>query len=240
LDITDEIKASFKSLLEKQKVDLEFSYGHWAGLAQDVENFDLVLTAETIYAEESVDDLLSVLKASTRSEGGLVEKGMDKMSIQDKGNWTKDIRSETVILVAAKVSSPIRQSLTSGLVLWGRRRTISIPTSSRTEWRVVYDDQRVDTGSRKEGSTDRVRLREGMRQNVGGVEGGVESTMSLSFSPYQSINSLWLTRRDRSHLSSSSHLLYLSELGKNKRIDLSSESMLWYKLIIDGRTHRYL
>jgi len=44
---------------------------------------------------------------------------------------------------------------------------------------VVYDDQRVDTGSREEGSTDRFRLREGMRQNVGGVQsGGVESTMS--------------------------------------------------------------
>jgi hypothetical protein len=42
---------------------------------------------------------------------------------------------------------------------------------------VVYDDQRVDTRSGEEGSTDRVRLREGMRQNVGGVEGGVESTM---------------------------------------------------------------
>jgi protein-histidine N-methyltransferase len=107
LDITEEIKASFKLLLEKQGVELEFSYGHWAGLSKDLDRFDLVLTAETIYAEESVDDLLSVLTSSSRSEGGSVEKGMDKMSIQDKDNWTEDIRNETVILVAAKVSSSL-------------------------------------------------------------------------------------------------------------------------------------
>ena len=106
MDITDEIKASFKSLMEKQGVELEFSYGHWAGLAQDVGGFDLVLTAETIYAEESVDDLLSVLTSSSRSEGGSVGNGMDKMSMQDKDSWTEDIQNETVILVAAKVSSP--------------------------------------------------------------------------------------------------------------------------------------
>jgi len=106
LDITDELKESLKSLLEKQGVELEFSYGHWAGLSKDLAKFDLVLTAETIYAEESVEDLLSVLKsASTRSaEGGSVENGMDKMSMQDKVKWTEDIRHETVTLVAAKVS----------------------------------------------------------------------------------------------------------------------------------------
>jgi hypothetical protein len=177
LDITDEIKESFKSLLGKQGVELEFSYGHWAGLAPDVGGFDLVLTAETIYAEESVDDLLSVLKSASTRSAGSVENGMDKMSMQEKDKWTENIRNETVILVAAKVSPPFRSSLTSGIVLWGRRRIISIPTSSRTEWRMVYDDQRMDTGSGEEGSTDRIRLREGMRQNVGGVEGGVESTM---------------------------------------------------------------
>jgi hypothetical protein len=107
LDITDDIKESFKLLLEKQGVELKFSYGHWAGLAQNVGGYDLVLTAETIYAEESVDDLLSVLTSSSRSvQGGSVENGMDKMSMQDKDKWTKDIRNETVILVAAKVSLP--------------------------------------------------------------------------------------------------------------------------------------
>lgn len=106
MDITDEIKESFISLLEKQGIELEFGYGHWAGLSKDLGRFDLVLTAETIYAEESVEDLLSVLKsASTRSaEGGSVENGMDKTSMQDKDKWTEDIRNETVILVAAKVS----------------------------------------------------------------------------------------------------------------------------------------
>jgi len=102
LDITEEIKDSFKSLLGKQGIELEFSYGHWAGLSKELDRFDLVLTAETIYAEESVDDLLSVLKASTRSAGS-VDNGMDKMSMQDKDNWIEDIQNETVILVAAKV-----------------------------------------------------------------------------------------------------------------------------------------
>ena len=107
LDITEEIKESFKLLLEKQGVELEFSYGHWAGLAQDVGKFDLVLTAETIYAEESVDDLLSVLKSASTRSAGSVENGMDKMSMQDKDSWTEDIQNETVTLVAAKVSSPL-------------------------------------------------------------------------------------------------------------------------------------
>jgi len=107
LDITEEIKDSFKFLLQKQGIELEFSYGHWAGLSKDLDRFDLVLTAETIYAEESVDDLLSVLKSASTRSAGSVEIGMDKMSMQDKDNWTEDIQNETVILVAAKVSPPL-------------------------------------------------------------------------------------------------------------------------------------
>jgi hypothetical protein len=197
LDITDEIKESFKSLLEKQGVELEFSYGHWAGLSKELNRFDLVLTAETIYAEESVDDLLSVLKsASNRSVGvGSLENGMDKMPMQDKDNWTEDIRNETVILVAAKVSPPLIQSLTSGPIFRGGRRLISISTSSRTERRVVYDYKRVDAGSREEGSTD--RLREGLRAKCR-RSGGVESTMSPSFNPYPSIQPLIMAYASRS------------------------------------------
>lgn len=82
---------------------MEFSYGHWAGLSKDLAGYDLVLTAETIYAEESVDDLLSVLKTAYKSTRTRTESGMDNLSIKEI--WTKDIESETVILVAAKVSS---------------------------------------------------------------------------------------------------------------------------------------
>jgi hypothetical protein len=100
LDITEEIKHSFKSLLEKQGVELEFSYGHWAGMAKGLEGCDLVLTAETIYAEESVNDLLSVLKSASNPTS--LENGIDKMSINHK-NWTEE-SNVTVILVAAKAS----------------------------------------------------------------------------------------------------------------------------------------
>jgi hypothetical protein len=45
-----------------------------------------------------------------------------------------------------------------------------------------------------------------------GKEGGVESTMSLYFNFTRQFNSLWLTRRDRSHLSSSSHFTLLIKI----------------------------
>ena len=148
LDITDEIKESFKSLLQQQGIELEFSYGHWAGLSKEIEGFDLVLTAETIYAEESVNDLLSVLRAASKpTETPKLENGMDNMSIKDE--WTKDIEKETVVLIAAKVSTfPTDLSLISGIILWGRRRIICIPTPRTGERRLVYMYQRVDTGSR--------------------------------------------------------------------------------------------
>jgi hypothetical protein len=77
---------------------------------------------------------------------------------------------------------------------------------------VVYDDQRVDTGSGEEGSTDRVRLREGMRQNVGGVEGGVESTMSPNFNFTRQSTHYGLRVAIDPHLSSSSHFILLIKI----------------------------
>jgi protein-histidine N-methyltransferase len=68
LEITDDVKQSFKSLLAQKGIELEFSHGDWAGLSKSITTYDLVLTAETIYSEESVDDLISVLKAS----GGVI------------------------------------------------------------------------------------------------------------------------------------------------------------------------
>jgi hypothetical protein len=88
---------------------------------------------------------------------------------------------------------------------------------------VVYDDQRVDTGSREEGSTDRVRLREGMRQNVGGVEGGVDSTMSPNFNSTRQSTHYGLRVAIDPHLSSSSHLTLLIRIGKRIRIDKVSQ-----------------
>jgi hypothetical protein len=55
------------------------------------------LTAETIYAEGSVDDLINLLKAAV---GGKSTAGNTEM----KEDWSRDIgQGERVVLVAAKV-----------------------------------------------------------------------------------------------------------------------------------------
>jgi protein-histidine N-methyltransferase len=106
LNITSAVKDAFKSLLDTHGIKLEFTYGHWAGLSRDINHgYDLVLTAETIYAEDSVNDLLAVLESATKPpqsrEDLQIEDKLDTMSVKD--DWIKDIQHETVILVAAKV-----------------------------------------------------------------------------------------------------------------------------------------
>lgn len=109
-------------LLEQHYVDLRFTYGHWAGLADELkgqEGYDLILTAETIYAEDSVDDLVSVLrsgekrhpsasktKVNKETVGVELEDTFGNMSVKE--DWVHDLSESTgqgqgVILVAAKV-----------------------------------------------------------------------------------------------------------------------------------------
>lgn len=118
LSITPAVKEAFRSLLDDYSIALEFTYGHWGGLAEELkaggEGYDLILTAETIYAEESVDDLVSVLrygsttfnakKGSSTSPGKVgLEDTFGIMSVKE--NWAHDItQGEKVVLVAAKVS----------------------------------------------------------------------------------------------------------------------------------------
>jgi protein-histidine N-methyltransferase len=127
LAITPKVKEHFKTLLQQQQVELRFTYGHWGGMARDFDQngaqekgYDLVLTSETIYSEDSVDDLVAVLRAASpsqvkgeeeRSSGkriGKVEVGLEE-SLGDLklGNWRKGLlrEQEGVILVAAKVRS---------------------------------------------------------------------------------------------------------------------------------------
>jgi protein-histidine N-methyltransferase len=115
--ITPELKAAFMALLHEKRVDLRFTYGHWAGLAKEIEQdkgYELVMTAETIYSEASVDSLIRVLRAANvgeKQQQGQVkvglEDGMQNMGVDDQkqgkeGRLTlKD--GEGVILVAAKV-----------------------------------------------------------------------------------------------------------------------------------------
>lgn len=113
LNITFRLKEAFRDLLNEREVELRFTYGHWAGLASDLQKEDsgygLVMTAETIYAEASVDTLLEVLRsASSRSKK---EKKMgeeveleERLKVRD--DWAKlplRVGKEGVVLVAAKV-----------------------------------------------------------------------------------------------------------------------------------------
>ena len=129
--ITSELKAAFVQLLKEKRVELRFTYGHWAGLARDIgteqaeENggrrgYELVLTAETIYSEASVESLIRVLRsangsaangAGARGKEGKVQIGledsMENLGVQD-AQQGKDGKlalndGERVILVAAKV-----------------------------------------------------------------------------------------------------------------------------------------
>jgi hypothetical protein len=101
LQITGQIKGAFKTVLEERGIKLEFTYGHWAGLAKEIkQEYDLVLTAETIYAEESVDDLIKLLQAAV----GVATEQAEPASSGNKEDWPTGIaQGERIVLVAAKV-----------------------------------------------------------------------------------------------------------------------------------------
>ena len=132
LAITPRVKDAFKRLLEENGVELRFTYGGWAGLATDLRDgkvgagpnspwpngraYDLVLTAETIYAEDSVDDLIAVLRAANAraasdGEAKAAPKHLDVALEDSLGElkleaWKRQplADGEGVIMVAAKVS----------------------------------------------------------------------------------------------------------------------------------------
>jgi hypothetical protein len=103
------VVSRFKARLREHNIELEFSYGPWTGLAVHLAGAetkqDLILTAETIYREDSVSSLIDVLKnGSTKHMSTKPE--MNDLSDLDKlklnGDWPV---GETVVLVAAKVGS---------------------------------------------------------------------------------------------------------------------------------------
>lgn len=124
LTLSAEVKDAFKKLLEDQGVVLEFTYGHWGGFAEDLKGrggYDLVLTAETIYAEESVDDLIAVLHSASTTQIDIGESGSvsKQVGLEDtfgamsvRYDWIRDIgQGERVVLVAAKVSHTFSTSI---------------------------------------------------------------------------------------------------------------------------------
>jgi protein-histidine N-methyltransferase len=125
LDLSPQIVETFKSRLANHKIELEFSYGPWQGLAehlrQSAKKQDLILTAETIYREDSVSSLLDVLRFGSTSHSTAVTRieGLEDLDKLDLGSkWPE---TETVILVAAKASH----------IALNVQMTIRIPADSR-------------------------------------------------------------------------------------------------------------
>ena len=151
--ITKELIKAVRDVWDEAGVELRFTYGHWSGFAQELltpleaaignagledrKGYGLVLTAETIYSPESVDDLIDVLRnASNDAKDGLagkrggeaeevptrkeVEVGLEDflghLSVRDE--WQKGpLRAgDGVVLLAAKVYCffyPTRSNLKS-------------------------------------------------------------------------------------------------------------------------------
>lgn len=136
LPITPAVKSTFKRLLHENNVELRFTYGAWGGLAKDLREreggdetdkrrraYDLVLTSETIYAEDSVDDLIAVLRSATATANGddkatakatanlhkvevSLEEGLGELQL-DRWKCEALTSGEGVVLVAAKVGSRV-------------------------------------------------------------------------------------------------------------------------------------
>lgn len=98
LSLTPELLSAFQDLLRKHQITLTFTSGDWSHFAQTIEQpYDLVLTAETIYAESSVNALLDVLQRASR--GGW-EDAMERLKL----DGVQSLMGESsVVLVAAKV-----------------------------------------------------------------------------------------------------------------------------------------
>lgn len=134
LAITDLVKRAFKDLLERHKIELKFTYGDWSGLAEELSaagrgpngdgestnEYDLVLTSETIYSEDSVDALLDVLRAASRRserktevvQDTEIEEQLGGLAVREK--WDSGSLAntkETAVLVGAKVSDASAASL---------------------------------------------------------------------------------------------------------------------------------
>ncbi|CAK9783705.1 hypothetical protein CC85DRAFT_260345 [Cutaneotrichosporon oleaginosum] len=112
LELTPALLDAFTSLLEERGVELRFTSGDWGGMALSIGAYQLVLSAETIYAEDSVGPLLDVLRAST--DAGTKENGKGKEEEEELSDSLGALQiddfaraplreSEPVILIAAKV-----------------------------------------------------------------------------------------------------------------------------------------
>ncbi|BEI90095.1 uncharacterized protein CcaverHIS019_0301650 [Cutaneotrichosporon cavernicola] len=108
LELSPAVLDAFTSLLEERGVELKFTSGDWGGMAQSVGSYDLIMSAETIYAEDSVGPLLDVIRAasaSSKKENGKENDLSDSLGALQIDDFTRAPLSEgsSVILIAAKV-----------------------------------------------------------------------------------------------------------------------------------------
>jgi protein-histidine N-methyltransferase len=108
LALSSELLSAFTDLLKTHSITLEFSCGDWSNFAQSISQpFNLVLTAETIYSENSIGALLDVLQRASEPIGSDWENSLQQSGADRSLRALAD--GASVVLVAAKV-----RRLTSG------------------------------------------------------------------------------------------------------------------------------
>lgn len=69
IELTPEFLASFESMLATERIELRFFSGDWRGMAIPAgEQYDAVLTSETIYSLPSLAPLLDLVQAACKPE----------------------------------------------------------------------------------------------------------------------------------------------------------------------------
>lgn len=116
LSLNKDLVEAFQKLLKERGIELIFTYGHWEGLSkklkEEKDGYGLVLTAETIYSQDSTPALIDVLREAVEKPGPIEHKADVELesSLEDlrvKDDWTtQPLReiSSGLALVAAKVS----------------------------------------------------------------------------------------------------------------------------------------
>lgn len=127
LSLNKDLVEAFQKLLEERGIELKFTYGHWEGLSKELkeekDGYGLVLTAETIYSQDSTPALIDVLREAV-GKSGPIEHKVDvelESSLEDlrvKDDWAKRPLREVssgLVLVAAKVSQTHEYALVLGV-----------------------------------------------------------------------------------------------------------------------------
>lgn len=114
LELSPALLDAFTSLLDERRVELRFTSGDWGGMATTLGGgYKLVMSAETIYAEDSVGSLLDVIRAATgqgdkqetkETREERLEDSLGALNVHDEWAGVPLADGEPVILIAAKVS----------------------------------------------------------------------------------------------------------------------------------------